>query len=317
MTERDPSLSSEGQGPAGQTAGQMIKAARQAAGVHIAALAASIKVSVQKLEALEDDRYDELPDPTFARALAKTVCRFLKIDPTPVLARLPEPGTPSRLEHVAVGLNQPFRDGGLRRSDRLDLAWWSRPAVWLPLLILLAALALWLMPAGMLPSLGGGEEASPSSPAPSAPASGPAAPAAPAVPAAPASPASEPAVQQPVLPPLQPASVSGANSGPAAAVAQPAAAPAAPAPQEPAGAGDAGGWLVVRTSGESWVEVRDATGRVLLSKLMRSGETAPVDGPLPLRLLIGNASVTEVSVRGQPLDLKPYVRDNVARVELR
>ncbi|MCV4860553.1 DUF4115 domain-containing protein, partial [Escherichia coli] len=62
---------------------------------------------------------------------------------------------------------------------------------------------------------------------------------------------------------------------------------------------------------------RDATGRVLLSKLMRSGETAPVDGPLPLRLLIGNASVTEVSVRGQPLDLKPYVRDNVARVELR
>ena len=34
-------------------------------------------------EALEAGRYHELPDTTFARALAKTVCRVLKIDPEP------------------------------------------------------------------------------------------------------------------------------------------------------------------------------------------------------------------------------------------
>lgn len=304
MTERDASLAPEA---SGQTAGQMIRAARQAAGVHIAALAASIKVSVQKLEALEDDRYDDLPDATFARALAKTVCRFLKVDPTPVLARLPEPGTPSRLEHVAVGLNQPFRDTGPRRGDRLDLAWWTRPAVWLPLLIVLAALALWLVPPGMLPSLGGGD-APGSTAAPE-----PAPPAASATPsAAPVPPASASPAPAPALPALQPASAAAVLMPPAAA---PAGGGSAPAPGVSPAEGE--GVLVLRTRGQSWVEVRDANGRVLLSKLMRDGETAPVDGPLPLRLLVGNAGATEVWLRGQPVDLKPHVRDNVARMELR
>ena len=74
------------------TAGGLLRAARQAQGLHIAALAASIKVPQRKLESLEADRYGELPDMTFTRALAKTVCRSLKIDATPVLALLPQLG---------------------------------------------------------------------------------------------------------------------------------------------------------------------------------------------------------------------------------
>ncbi|HJV61195.1 MAG TPA: helix-turn-helix transcriptional regulator, partial [Albitalea sp.] len=67
-----------------RTAGGIIRAARQSQGLHIAALSAAIKVSQKKLEALEADRLDELPDATFTRALAQTVCRALKIDPSPV-----------------------------------------------------------------------------------------------------------------------------------------------------------------------------------------------------------------------------------------
>ena len=70
------------------TAGALLRQARQAQGMHIAVLAAAIKVSQRKLEALEGDRLDELPDATFTRALAQTVCRTLKIDPAPVLALL-------------------------------------------------------------------------------------------------------------------------------------------------------------------------------------------------------------------------------------
>ena len=55
--------------------------AREAAGLHIAALAAALKVPVRKLEALEAGRYEELPDLTFARALASSACRQLRIDP--------------------------------------------------------------------------------------------------------------------------------------------------------------------------------------------------------------------------------------------
>ena len=71
--------------PGTATAGSLLRAAREKQGLHIAALAAAIKVSQRKLEALEGDRYDELPDATFTRALAQTVCRTLKVDARPVL----------------------------------------------------------------------------------------------------------------------------------------------------------------------------------------------------------------------------------------
>ena len=49
---------------------RMLRAARERQGLHIAALAATIKIPQRKLEALEADRFDELPDATFTRALA-------------------------------------------------------------------------------------------------------------------------------------------------------------------------------------------------------------------------------------------------------
>ena len=67
----------------------MLRAAREKQGLHIAALAAAIKVSPRKLDALENDRWHELPDATFTRALAQTVCRTLKVDARPVLDKLP------------------------------------------------------------------------------------------------------------------------------------------------------------------------------------------------------------------------------------
>ena len=84
--------------------------------------AAAIKVTPKKLELLEADRFDALPDATFTRALAQTVCRALKIDPAPILKLLPPP-LGHRLEHVGNGLNAPFRErpglaGPARRLER-------------------------------------------------------------------------------------------------------------------------------------------------------------------------------------------------------
>ena len=91
------------------SAGRLLREARERQGLHIAALAASIKVTPKKLELLEADRFDALPDTTFTRALAQTVCRALKIDSAPVLALLPPP-LHHRLDHVSQGLNAPFRE---------------------------------------------------------------------------------------------------------------------------------------------------------------------------------------------------------------
>ena len=96
---------------AGTSAGALLRQAREAAGLHVAALAVSLKVPVRKLEALENDRYDQLTDAVFARALASSVCRTLKVDPQPVLDRLPQTTAP-RLVQDHEGIGAPFRAPG-------------------------------------------------------------------------------------------------------------------------------------------------------------------------------------------------------------
>ena len=92
-------------------AGNLLRIAREANGLHIEALAVSLKVPANKLEALEAGRIDLLPDLTFARALAASVCRTLKIDSLPVLAHFPATGM-SRLGAQAPSINTPYRPTG-------------------------------------------------------------------------------------------------------------------------------------------------------------------------------------------------------------
>ena len=66
-----------------------MRQAREAAGMHIGALSVALKVPVKKLEALEADQHDQLPDAVFVRALAASVCKILKTNPAPVLELLP------------------------------------------------------------------------------------------------------------------------------------------------------------------------------------------------------------------------------------
>ncbi len=268
------------------TAGRLLRQAREAQGLHIAALAASLKVPQRKLEALERDHLEELPDATFARALAQTVCRALKIDAAPVLALLPRHDTAS-LDQVSSGLNTPFRErpgaaepalGGLLRH----------PATGVVGLLVVAALVVWLWPRGAttVPSL-------------------------PAAASAAASAVSE-LVPMPSLAASEPAGET-VHAAPAPA------APASPAASAPSGtaAATGPGLLTLRTREASWVEVTDGGNRPLLSRTVQPGESVGLDGALPLRLTVGNASATEISFRGQPVDLSPQTRDNIARLELK
>ena len=77
------------------------------------------------------------------------------------------------------------------------------------------------------------------------------------------------------------------------------------------------GAIVLRTTAQSWVEVIDGSGRTLISRLIPAGETVGLDGSFPMRVKVGNAQGTQVEVRGQPFDIGPHVRDNVARFEVK
>lgn len=290
----------------------MLRAARQQQGLHIAALAAAIKVTPAKLEALEAGRIEALPDATFARALAKTVCRQLKTDPAPVLALLPGAligGLVGGLERVDGGLNTPFRE----RSSRDDAsAWlpWRHPVLWIVLLLLAAAAAFVLVPSqpGLLPSAAKGDAAV----LPVMPPSGAGGPAATSeVPATGADPTAATAMAGAASAPVPVPVVTGETSA-AAAVAAPASAAQDSTAIAPSAA-DAS--LVLRALQATWVQVVDGSGQTLMARLVPAGETVALSPALPVRLRIGNAKGTELQFRGQPVNLGNS-RDNIANLTL-
>ncbi|HYJ96987.1 MAG TPA: helix-turn-helix domain-containing protein, partial [Burkholderiaceae bacterium] len=186
-----------------RNAGAMLRAARERQGLHIAALAAAIKVPQAKLEALEAGRYDELTDATFVRALAQSVCRVLKIEAKPVLDLMPSART-SALDRVAPVRRTPFHDKP-GREEPSEPRVWHQPMFWIVAVLLVAAGAFVLWPQhtegltawlAKLPRLGSGD--APKKPA--APAPVVTAPTAPVVQAPTASPATAASLPDPAAP---------------------------------------------------------------------------------------------------------------------
>lgn len=287
------------------TAGALLREARQAKGLDIATLAALLKVPVQKLQALEQDQFDLLLDPAFARALAASMCRILKLDPASVLQRLPAIAA-FKVTSQNRGINTPFR----ARSGGHGASAWShvsRPAVLLGLALLLGALVLIFLPViqqeiARYRQQGQGV-ATPSQ-------------------------LVEPAfVTMPVTTPLAANSgASGAASTPPVEPLPPAEVPAfvstpatSPTSLPSANAADvnANAMITFNATGESWVKVTDAKGVVALNRTLRAGESAGASGAVPLVAVIGRANVIQVQVRGQAFDLGAVTKNNVARFEVK
>lgn len=276
---------------ASPSAGALLRRAREEAGLHIAALAASIRVPQKKLEALEADRHEELPDAVFARALASSVCRALKIDPQPILQRLPRTDAPLPRSD-ALRINVPFQRPG-EVEGRVLRSLLSRPA-WLAALVLLAgALVLLFFPEVQEARLT--MEATVSAPAAPAPL---------------VTPPLSPAADTPAAPAdVEPAGpVQSTAAGPASMTALPLSGMNAAADRP---------LLQFKSRGASWVEAMDAKGVVLLRRHLASGERVAVSGALPLSVVIGRADAIEVWVRGQPFPLQDLSRENVARFEVK
>ncbi len=96
------------------------------------------------------------------------------------------------------------------------------------------------------------------------------------------------AAAAPATPPATPASVAAA---PAPAVAQATVATTATAPPD-------NGQVIVATA-DSWIEVRDATGNILFSKVLHAGDSWPVPDEAGLTMTTGNAGGTEIADNGK------------------
>ena len=273
-------------------AGAQLKAAREAAGLSLDQVAQQLKLAPRQVRALEEENFGMLPGRTFTRGFMRNYARLLNLDPDLLVAHLPDAAHAPSLE------SPPLHSTGTTMAE-LPTAHARAPSFgrWLIPLVLVASIVAaagyeWYRgrPAGVAAPPRSAETAPPAAPNTSTtPLPNPVAP--------------DSGAPAPAAPP--------ATSGQSApdGTAQPASAPQA------AGAADA--VLVVRYEGPSWTEIRDSAGRMLISRLVDADSVEPFDGAPPFSIVIGNARAVTLVYRGQPVDLAPYTRLNVARLVLR
>jgi len=274
------------------TAGDMLREAREAHGLHIDMVAAALKVSPQKLAALESDDIEALPDPVFARALAASVCRALRIDPAPVLAKLPGAQRPVLAEADRT-MSKSLRSASPRSGGAGALP--SRPLVTVVILLLVGAAVLFWLPQSLFDRLSDSVSHLMQHSVPN-----------------------EETVATPKQGSSTPAAVSDAAAPAPAVEPSPEVAPVEPAPATAAAAAPSNDLIVFVARDDTWISVTEPGGKQLLHRTVKAGETVGLTGTLPLAVVVGRASGVQVQVRGKPFYLTPIARSGgVARFEVK
>jgi cytoskeleton protein RodZ len=308
---------------------------REAQGLSLGDVSARLKVAGNKLAAIEAGRIDALPDLTFAKGVMRAYARMLHADIDGLLARFHAQAVPV----VDVGirrqgsLNESFDDRARFRSGSSFRASGSGGSggrwIWLALVAaVVCAGALfgidhikqWIdaQRDGFATSAPAGEAAAPAgesgtvvAPLPQvmggADASAPSE--SPAMGAAGATGATG-TTETPLPAPL-------AASAPAGAIASGASAPMAATAAAPAAAPAGGGDVRLRFVAETWYEVRDSSGKVVIGGTAKPGEEVAGTGTPPYKVVIGNVKGVESMTRGgAPVDVQAANRNNVARLTL-
>jgi cytoskeleton protein RodZ len=273
--------------------GADLQTARLNLGWDIAAVAASLRIRRPYLEALEEGRLGDIPGTAYAVAFLRSYARILGLDVEEMTRRFRQETTEVN-RRPELSFPAPVPERGV-------------PATALVLIgavLAIAAYGAWYklssdtgrlndpvppVPARLAPLADAGS-ASPQVasilPGPVTPPPGRVDPMAgaynlPAPPAPPAAPTDG-----------NPASPAGTGSGnPATATS-----PATPAP-----AANEDGRVVLRARGDSWTQVRDKQGTILLNRVMKAGDSWPVPAKPSLLLTTGNAGALDIVLDGTAL----------------
>jgi cytoskeleton protein RodZ len=271
--------------------GAALSAARQELGLGLPEVAQQLKFGLRQLEALEADRFDQLPGGTFARGMVRNYARLLKIDPDPLLARIADRYDAPDSNQLAARFSQPvpFSDNA-RRST---LVYFGLSLV---ILVVVGGVAYQWQHERNAP-----KQMAFVKPKAEAPARKPALPAQQA--SIPAPIVEEKKTEEKKIEEKKVEEAKPVERKPAPSVKTVAAPPASGVHR-----------IVLRVeTDEAWLEVTDGAGRQLVSSLNRAGSERVVQGRGPFTLVIGNASHVRVLHNDHELDLKPYTRVEVAR----
>ena len=279
--------------------GRALAAARAELKLSVADVSQQIKYGVKQIAAIEADDYAHLPGATFVRGMIRSYAKLVQINPEPLLADLGRRDIPGPVTvDLRTSKQEPFLEGG-EKSNRIYI-----------LLSVAALVAVSVVAYEWRRNpLDTGEVVTIRPKAAKADTSG--------VPATAAVPAMTQAPAQADLPPTGPLVSAGVTA--AAASDAPAAETLAPV-SAPAGknrSGISGLKRIDLAFGQlSWVEIKQANGKLLLSQLNQAGTKQVIEGVPPFEVVIGNAASVRLKYNDEPVDLRPYFKVDVARLTL-
>ena len=298
--------------------GAILAAERERQGLAPADIAQRLHMSVWQVEALEAGDYARLPRGPFLRGFVRNYAKVLAIPAEDLLSRLAQAAPTQPAPRIDVP-SQNIRFDPI--SERMSNPYVKAAGLSALVIVLGFAAMYWWVFVRSAP-----QPAVVRKPVEAVKASKLAAatppPAAPATPAATPVPAPDPEPQASV--PSAPAPVPtppppSAPIEPAKEAAKEAAKPAPLAARlaaVPASSSTQGGVIKLRFKGKSWVEVRDAAGKVLLTGVNDAGSETEVSGRPPLKVVVGNAPDVRLFFNDRELNLEPHMRESVARLTI-
>ncbi len=254
--------------------GAELRQVRERAGWKLDEVAAALRIRLPYLEAIERGDLQALPGQAYEIGFIRTYAQALGLDGDEILRRFRAEGagstTKPELSFLAPVPDRAVPTGAI---------------VLLGVVILLVGYGFWFLHSEKERKLAA---AIPAVPAQLAPLAVPPVPPADVKPAAPAPAPVQSATQ------ITPAAPAPTGAPATAPIAPAAGSPAATAPVAAA----PGPGKVIQATADSWVEVKDATGNIVFSRLMHAGDSWPVPDMPGLTLTAGNAGGTDIADNG-------------------
>ncbi|MGA8148571.1 MAG: RodZ domain-containing protein [Gallionellaceae bacterium] len=260
--------------------GTTLREARDRLGLSVADVSASIKLAPRQIEALEADDFAHLPEPAFIRGFVRSYAKLLSLEPAKLLAALPQAEKQS-VPLQAKALNEvPFPNAYSERKPNI---------IWLMAALIVAvvlASSAWLM-SGSSKKSAEQKKAGVQAMADNVV-----------------------VVQSMVMPvpvavsAIEASSVSATSTSISQGISAPSQTRSPP------------GIIRLLFDKDSWVEVTDRNGKILLSQINPQGTEQNLDGAPPFSLVIGEAKNVHLYYKGKLVDLTPYSNLDVARLTL-
>jgi len=301
MSDSEPLSPSPPVQKAPETLGQILRSARLAQDLTVEQLSTELRIEAKQLNALEQNRFEQIGVPVFIKGYLKQYGLRLGLDVKDLLALYYKQTTLADIEI------QPRRTIKLR--DERQITSWILAGI--VLLTLVVGLAVWWWSGGSFSTTWEGIRSTPVTSTPPAaeaaeselpPAAAPV-----AVPLELTLPAVDPPAAAP--PPAEP-------GGQPAEASEPPGVASFQAPDEGDDAGAAPAAAIpleLTFEQESWAEITDARGERLLFGLSAAGRNVTVRGEPPFAIVLGNADSVRLMVDGEPYAIPQSRQGNLAR----